>query len=113
MICKIVLLKNGSSSIPEVFYVESESKELALNALVIQNKINLNSYSMVLVIDMSLNIIKDVTKENRIKPIIQNDPNKNQLDLLLNYDKTYFKDTQKFDDNLIIKTLENIIKGIF
>lgn len=97
MLFQIYLLQNGASSIPETYYVESESKELALNALVFQKHIDLTRYQTVLVVDISLHIIKDTTKENLIKPTIQNDFDKPLLDLVLDYDKQVFKSIIKIE----------------
>lgn len=91
MIFKIYLLKHGASSIPEEYYVDSESKELALNALVFQNKIDISSYSTIIVVDLSVHIIKDTLNLNIINPIIVNDPTKVLLDLVISYNETIFK----------------------
>lgn len=74
-------------------FVEADSKELALNALVFNKKLDLTIFSLILVCDLSESIIKDTLKENILNVVMTDNSNKDSTelnDIVLDYSKELF-----------------------
>lgn len=73
MLFQYILLKDGASSSPETFYVDSDTKENGLSALVNEKRIDVSKYKMVLGIDMTKQIIIDTEKTNSVSAVFDED----------------------------------------
>lgn len=92
MLYLITLFRNGASSIPEQHYIEAKSKELAFNSLVLEKGINPTHYSTILVCDLSLHIHKSAIDINLLGVKINNGMADPLLDLVTDYNKSFFED---------------------
>lgn len=65
-------------------FVESNTKENALSLLTYQKELNLDNYSMILVVDLSKQILKDPFNRDSFNVVIEDDK-------LISYDKDKLK----------------------
>lgn len=80
-----IVLSKGASYVPKIVYIESTSKEHALNAYYLNTMDNLKLYSTILVIDLEYQTMKDPYDNNSIEAEIESDFNSPNLDKVLSY----------------------------
>lgn len=105
-------LSKGASYPLESYFVESDSKENAISYLYFTKLLNIDKYKIILVVDMSKQILKDDLNLNLLEAEVDNKPDSNTLDHVLKYTDIFNKPVFKLSEQTCLSWFDAIKLGI-